>query len=127
LNAGQTAGVYVDSIGQFGSFLRDASGNFTTFAVPGATLTLLNALNASGETAGSWSSSGGVFGGFLRDASGAITTFFPGPFEPSIKGLNDYGEIAGYVSIPEPSSVVLLGIGLVVLLGCSLARRRTAA
>jgi hypothetical protein len=53
-NAGQVAGTYSGRHG----FLRDASGAFTTFDVPGARVTIPTALNDLGQVAGRYFDSG---------------------------------------------------------------------
>ena len=50
---GEAAGIYVTTGGLELGFLRDASGAFTTFNVPGF-MTDVTALNNQGETAGNF-------------------------------------------------------------------------
>jgi hypothetical protein len=50
------------------SFVRFPGGTFTTFAVPGATITNAQSINAAGAVTGSYSGADNIMHGFLRTA-----------------------------------------------------------
>jgi len=127
-NAGTVAGTFVAGGLQHG-FLRDAAGNFTTFDIPGAKGIGVEAINDLGMVAGIFTA-GGLQQGFLRDAAGNVTAFDPLPSGLVVDvWLNNAGVLAGTIflptngdnigfvgtpgaAVPEPPSIVLLGLGV---------------
>jgi uncharacterized membrane protein len=96
-NMGRIVGAAQDSFSgpQF-AFVREISGAFSSFQVPGSPSTEAHGINSSGQIVGYYSSSGGRSQGFLRDANGDITTImFPGAQQTSLFGINDAGAIVG--------------------------------
>jgi hypothetical protein len=92
----------------------------------GATDTSAYGINGAGQIVGGYTGSGGLHG-FL-DSGGVFTTVdVPGANNFTLaRGINGVGQIVGIYSIavvPEPSGLVLLGIGALTLLACA-ARRR---
>ena len=80
-------------------FERDAAGNFTTFAVPGATSTGATGINNAGQIVGA-TTIGGIDLGFERDAAGNFTLFsIAGAASTQATGINDAGQIVGVTSI----------------------------
>jgi uncharacterized membrane protein len=77
-------------------FIRDRVGNYTTFAVPGATETWPSAINSAGTVAGAYSAENQF--GFVRDAEGNITTFelLGKSYATFVNGINSTGSIVGY-------------------------------
>jgi hypothetical protein len=81
----------------FQGFIRDRDGNFSIFAVPGATDTSPQRMNDKGEVAGFWLNSANQGHGFVRDRDGRITSFeVPGAESTIPVSINAAGEIAGY-------------------------------
>jgi len=75
---GEVAGTYVDTTtgtGVLQGFVRDASGNLTTFAVPGATGTWAYTINKAGVVAGFWLDANSIGHGYLRSPSGLIQSY----------------------------------------------------
>jgi hypothetical protein len=93
--AGMVVGDCDDSSGTHG-FLRDASGNITTFDPPGSTFTAALSINKSGVVAGTWYLAPFAFLGFIRDTAGNITTLqVPGSNTTSVIQINDSGAVTG--------------------------------
>jgi YD repeat-containing protein len=109
INASMTVtGYFVASSTQTRGFLRDADGTITTFAIPGATLTLPESINAVGDVTGFYQLPKGLPQGFLRYAVGRVITFDlpggiptldspPGVFTLSAQpvSINDFDDIVG--------------------------------
>ncbi len=94
-DAGQISGTYLDASSVEHGFIRDASGNYTTFDVSGGTI--LNVLlGQNGEIAGSYTDASSAVHGYMRDTSGNITVFDAqlGGYT-YVYGINATGEIAG--------------------------------
>lgn len=72
---------------------------FELFDAPGASRTVVNAINNFGVTTGYYWDSSGLRHGFVRSAGGTITTFTPtGAMWAAGLGINDFGIIVGYSS-----------------------------
>jgi len=94
-NAGTIVGSYAAAIGlpPIHGYIRCASGEITTFDVPGSDRTQPALINDAGEVAGIYSSNNYAHqGAFIRSADGKITTF---PGTPA--GINAEGSIVGWL------------------------------
>jgi hypothetical protein len=126
-NRGQVVGFF-NATGATYGFL-DTNGVFQTISDPSGTGTFVTGINDAGELVGYFLTASGV-SGFI-DIDGVFTTVnAPGAADTFIYGVNDSGEIVGQeesgtgsgsftaiVSTPEPSGLLLLGIGLLACLG----------
>lgn len=98
---GMVVGVYTLPSGGANGFVRAPDGTFTTFAVPGAAITVPVSINSKGQITGS-SCVNGICTCFLRDPDGEFTQFYvPGTGEGQNDdaygwNINESGEIAGY-------------------------------
>ncbi len=83
--------------GGFAGFIRSSSGTFTSFSVPGTTVTLPIAINDSGVVTGvSEDQQNQAFNAFVRTADGTITSFLPpGAIDTEALAINGKGAIAG--------------------------------
>ena len=99
-DAGEIAGIYWDSSSVEHGFVRDASGKYTSFDVPGGSAVISAVLNQSGEVAGTYNieTTGGSYGtGYVMDATGNITTFtVPDSEETYATEINASGQTTGY-------------------------------
>jgi uncharacterized membrane protein len=68
---------------------------FTTFDVPGATLTNAQGINHQGDIVGTFIDAPGQQHGFLRTGSQYRTIDFPGARVSFARGINDAGDIVG--------------------------------
>jgi hypothetical protein len=101
-SSGEIAGVYWDSSSVEHGFVWDASGNYTTFSIPGGANVTSAVINDSGEVAGSYQATGPIDipSGFTMDTSGNITTFLvPGSEETFVTGINSSGQLTGYYNM----------------------------
>lgn len=102
-SSGEIAGVYWDSSSLEHGFLRDASGNYTTFDIPGGVNVTSAAINESGEVAGSYQASSVGFdipSGYTMDTTGNISTFVvPDSEETFVTGINASGQVTGYYNV----------------------------
>jgi hypothetical protein len=99
-DAGVIAGIYWDAASVEHGFIRDASGNYTSFDVPGGSAVISAVLNQSGEVAGTYNvdTTGGAYPyGYVMDTTGKITTFdVPGSaYGATVSGINGSGEVTG--------------------------------
>jgi hypothetical protein len=136
----QVVGQYTDASGITHAYIRSATGAITTFdAVAGATFTAAYGINDAGMIVGDYTDAAGISHGYIRSASGLVSNFSvfgSGATEPL--GINDLGEVTGaYVgtdgvthgfitsplSVPEPSSIVMVGLGAVSFLGATWHRK----
>ena len=79
--------------------------SFTTFDVPGASLTLPLDVNESGVIVGRYAVSGHTHG-FLRDTDGTLTTIdYPGSSFTVTSGINASGDITGWYILPIAPAV----------------------
>ena len=83
--------------GGFAGFIRSSSGTFTSFSVPGTTVTIPTAINDSGVVTGvSEDQQNQAFNAFVRTADGTITSFLPpGAIDTEALAINGKGAIAG--------------------------------
>jgi hypothetical protein len=108
-SANSTAGYYTDSQYVYHGFIRDTSGNLTSFDEPdaaqGAYLgTLPLAINDAGEVAGYYTplSNPSSYQGFIRDAAGNFTSFgVTGMLTEMVFAFNDAGQTAGCATQAE--------------------------
>jgi len=94
---GQTVGSEVGATSEIpDGYIRDASGSFTVFDVPGASNTSAAGINDLGQVVGFYNRGGAYEAGFLRDSGGGITTIdVPGAYWTSALGINNSGQIVG--------------------------------
>ena len=96
-DAGQIAGVYFDTGGYEHGFIRDASGNYTSFDVPGDSWVESAWLNQNGQVGGTYYANS-VNHGYIMATDGTFTTFdapessTPGTF---VLSINLSGETTG--------------------------------
>ena len=101
-DAGEVSGVYIDATYVQHGFVRDASGNYTTFDVPGDSSVVSAWLNQSGQVGGGYNTFDSVNGniphGYLLGTDGTYTTFdVPGVVDGTyVVGINSTGEATGY-------------------------------
>jgi uncharacterized membrane protein len=148
-NNGTIVGSYGTAIGSLAGFERAVDGTITLLATPtsigGLAVTSITyqGINDFGVTAGTFLDGGNAFG-FVRDAAGNFTEVVVpgGTIQNRVAGINDNGTVAGTyfdaggdiqhgfiaspVTVPEPSSVALMGIGILAGLGHALRLRRRA-
>ncbi len=97
-NHGVAVGSYLDQDGMRRGFILDTqTWSFTDYAVSGATGTRLFGINDTGTMTGYWQKAGGFQHGFFY-ASGIVTDVDrPGFTTNYAWGINNSGQIAGYV------------------------------
>jgi hypothetical protein len=135
----QVVGLYTDASNVNHGYVRDdGTGIITPIDVPGATSTEALGINNAGWIVGSFVDASGATHGFL-DVGGVFTQIdVPNSFFTVVVGINSRGDLTGtYGSnadglqhgflatvVPEPTSVALMGAGLLALWGRSRWRRR---
>ncbi|HEY3197518.1 MAG TPA: PEP-CTERM sorting domain-containing protein, partial [Nitrospirales bacterium] len=109
----------------------ESGGIFTPINVPGASSTLAHGINDAGQIVGGYNVGSG-YHGFLYSGGSFTPIDVPGASSTQANGINDAGQIVGSFddviggihgflatpvssSIPEPSTWLLLGSGLIGL------------
>ena len=139
-DSGAIVGVYAGSSGGScvqGCAFLDVGGNFTTINIPGSIWSYATGINDLGDIVGVYADATGNSHGFL-DVGGNLSTIdIPDAIANVAFGINNSGDIVGMYGpgtagtgssgflatpIPEPSTLALLGIGIVGLAGCKMRR-----
>jgi probable HAF family extracellular repeat protein len=138
-DSGEMVGVYGNSVGSCvqGCAFLDVGGNFTTINIPGSIWSYATGINDLGDIVGVYADATGNSHGFL-DVGGNLSTIdIPDAIANVAFGINNSGDIVGMYGpgtagtgssgflatpIPEPSTLALLGIGIVGLAGCKMRR-----
>ena len=82
-----------------------APESFTTIDMPGATATVLFAINNDGVAVGRYASAGRTHG-FVRSATGELTTIdFPGAGFTVAGAVNNSGDIVGWYTLPAAPAI----------------------
>jgi uncharacterized membrane protein len=125
-DAGQMVGGFNDASGRAHGWTSDAIGSFTTLDAPGADFTDITGINDAGQIVGQFYV-GPTPHTFLYAAGSFTTIDLPGATE-IVRGINDGGQVVGWIvsPIPEPGSMLLFGSGLVGAWAVSL-RKRTSS
>ena len=123
VSGGNVVGYYVSG-GTIYGFLYNGT-TYTTLAPPGATRS--DAIGVSGGNVVGDYESGGIGYGFLYNGTTYTTLALPGATLTVATGVSG-GNVVGYSVVPEPSGLVLLGMGFATTAGYfSLRRRRPSA
>ncbi len=148
-NNGLVIGFFsTDGVSDHGFLYNTNSQSYTLLPDPNVAnlfLTQFLGINDKNEAVGYYQTNDGSQHGFLYDINTSTYTFLDDPnagqFGTSITqitGINDSGEITGFYvdaasgyqrgfvafnSVPEPSTLTLMGIGLIALFDFSLRRR----
>ncbi len=135
-NAGQVVGWYTDTSGNSHGYTKNGS-SYQTFDIAGGNNTQIYGENNLGQLVGGYNDSSGNEHGFLMTGSNVATIDYPGSSGTGIDGIDDAGNLTGFyldaqgnvhgfiaLSVPEPSSIALIGTGFLSLLVVS--RRRGA-
>jgi probable HAF family extracellular repeat protein len=135
-NAGQVVGYFTDASGNYHGFIKNGS-SYQIVDIAGGSNTQIEGENNLGQLVGTYYDSSGNEHGFLMTGSTVTTIDYPGSSGTAITGIDDAGNLTGFyvdaqgnyqgfiaLSVPEPSSIALLGMGFLSLL--AVARRRGA-
>jgi hypothetical protein len=94
-------------------FIRDSSGNFTTYNVPNSSQTWFNRRNAKGDTVGYYTDSTAAVKlcptcthdhGFLLSGSAVLSVDYPGAQRTWLTGINYWGTVVGNYTTPSGST-----------------------
>jgi probable HAF family extracellular repeat protein len=123
----------INDVGQMVGFsgdqgwFRDTDGSFTTLMVPGSILTAAGGINNAGQIVGSFAEGEGRnFHGFFYSGGSYTIINVPGAFDTYLSDINDAGQMVGLTGeiIPEPSSMLVFGSGLIGVWAASSRKRR---
>jgi hypothetical protein len=96
---GDVAGFYNKTSALVDAFLKLRSGQFTTLAYPGATMTQAFGINDSDEVAGTYTTGTGnaaVTHGFTWHAGKYTSLNISGASSTAVNGINDEGDLVGF-------------------------------
>jgi hypothetical protein len=138
-NAGTVVGFYEDSTGTSHGFERFANGTIISVDYPGATDTRIYGINDQGVVTGRYLDALGDRHPFILANGVYAPMTVPGFTNAEFTGINNSGVVVGYAfndlntgpfvafvgtPTPEPSTLVLMGLGGLVMVWQSRSRRR---